>query len=128
MGRHEGDDELPDVRNEISGGDIDGPVGQFGTVHGDVNMHWARPQDPAELARAMEQAMLGAERARREEAARQQRLRHEQEEAAESFRVIVGLVCACVLFCVFFFLLDFWWWAAALLALAGGGKVYEWME
>ncbi|MEV1008421.1 hypothetical protein [Streptomyces sp. NPDC049881] len=122
MGRHEGDDELPDVRNEISGGDIDGPVGQFGTVHGDVNMHWARPHDPAELARAMEAAILRAEQARRAEAARQERLRREEKERAERFRLITGLVCAAVLFGVFFFLFDFWWWVAAFLALGIGGE------
>ncbi|MEU5833966.1 hypothetical protein ABZ820_09800 [Streptomyces diacarni] len=40
-------DDEPSVHNDVSG-TVNGPVGQFGTVHGDVHMHWARQADEAE--------------------------------------------------------------------------------
>ncbi|MGW7695059.1 hypothetical protein ACWGMA_40610 [Streptomyces asiaticus] len=43
MGDSDGDDdEQRSVRNDLSG-EVHGPVGQFGTVHGDVHMHWSGP-------------------------------------------------------------------------------------
>lgn len=38
MTEPEDDDEDPETRNEISDGNFNGPVGQFGSVQGDVNM------------------------------------------------------------------------------------------
>ncbi|MFF2921791.1 hypothetical protein ACFVTP_05140 [Streptomyces celluloflavus] len=41
MGERDGGPfEQPSVHNDVSG-TVNGPVGQFGTVHGDVHMHWA---------------------------------------------------------------------------------------
>ncbi|MER7984790.1 hypothetical protein ABTY53_04180 [Streptomyces noursei] len=43
--------EEPSVRNDVSG-TVNGPVGQFGSVHGDVHMHWAGHTSQVEYERS----------------------------------------------------------------------------
>ncbi|MEV3856755.1 hypothetical protein AB0J38_20795 [Streptomyces sp. NPDC050095] len=75
----EPDGERWDVNNDVSG-NVNGPVGQFGSVHGDVNMHWTEKAaaDPEEQAfraqyRARQQAEWAAQDAKRRRERRKER-------------------------------------------------------
>ncbi|MDT0265541.1 hypothetical protein RM844_04460 [Streptomyces sp. DSM 44915] len=126
MGRPQGDgEERHEARNEISGGDINGPVGQFGSVHGDVHMNWSGRQDPAELAKAVEEALTRAERAREEARREAERREREARDAEQDFQLLIALGVGVLVFLVLFFGFDLWWWVAGLLALAAAGKVAE---
>jgi hypothetical protein len=62
-----------EVRNEISGEYIEGPVGQFGFVYGDVNLNPPRsPEEAAFRARYMARMQEEWDAKDKEEAARQQ--------------------------------------------------------
>lgn len=53
MGESSYFNERPNVSNDVSG-TVHGPVGQFGTVHGNVSMNWsATTDDPDVLAQAI---------------------------------------------------------------------------
>ncbi|MER7013221.1 hypothetical protein ABT324_17525 [Saccharopolyspora sp. NPDC000359] len=69
-GEGDGDASAPKVGNEVSGGQFNGPVGQFGHVHGDVNLNPPRsPEEAAFRARymaKMQEAWDAEERARAE--------------------------------------------------------------
>lgn len=113
--RHE-DREHPDVRNDIRGSQVNGPVGQFGSVQGDVNLNWSQGQDSAELARAMEEAILRADDARR--AARERERFHDQVSEGAAL-----LGAAVLLFLFLWLVMDFWWWLSAGLTLVAVGKL-----
>jgi hypothetical protein len=76
------------ISNHVEGGDIRGNLGQFGHVHGDVNMSWTEEQDPAVLARAVEEGLRQAERTRK--LAEQEQRERELKEGAELALILTG--------------------------------------
>ncbi|MEV0324568.1 hypothetical protein ACIBKX_14915 [Streptomyces sp. NPDC050658] len=89
------DDETHRVSNDISG-EVNGPVGQFGTVHGDVNMSWNQPASTADTEfQAQYQARMRAQWERE----RKERLRESRSKRYGSgcFGVVL-IVMACALF------------------------------
>ncbi|MFE7129732.1 hypothetical protein ACFVIM_02625 [Streptomyces sp. NPDC057638] len=87
------DDDHLNVRNDLSG-EVHGPVGQFGSVHGDVHLNWSgparSPQEEAFRQRyiARKQAEWDAEEERRRlerNAEEQARRREQRKERAQGF-------------------------------------------
>lgn len=98
----------PEIDNRISGGEFNGPVGQFGAVHGDVNYQWSAPPKSqrelefrARYMRKAEEAWEAEERKRAAEKAEENR--DPLEKFARKGLTCIGyLVIVALLFFAFF--------------------------
>ncbi|WP_326753558.1 hypothetical protein OIE73_18355 [Streptomyces hirsutus] len=118
------------VENNLSG-NVNGPVGQFGTVHGSVHMHWSgRTPDPDKLARRMAKAFRKEAEAR--EAAEAEEA-HQAElaelEARASTRMRCAGLCLVLAFasCLTFGFLAGHWAAPVVLSIVGAIVLFRWI-
>jgi hypothetical protein len=118
------------VENNLSG-NVNGPVGQFGTVHGSVHMHWSgTTQDPDKLARRMAKAMRKEAEAR--ETAEAEEVREaslaELEARASTRRRCAGFcLILAVASSLTFGLLTGQWAAPVVLSLVGAIVLFRWI-
>lgn len=81
------------IDNQISGGEFNGPVGQFGVVHGDVNYQWSAPPRSQRELEFRARYMRKAEEAwAAEEKKREAEEREENRNPAEKTLKVVGTV------------------------------------
>lgn len=97
----------PEVDNRISGGEFNGPVGQFGAVHGDVNYQWSAPPKSQKELEFRARYMRKAEEAW--EAEEKKRAAEEAEENRDPVEKFArgGLMFICSLGLIALFFLTF---------------------
>ncbi|WP_016908356.1 hypothetical protein [Streptomyces xiaopingdaonensis] len=106
-GRNHEDVEAPKtdsgIDNQISGGQFNGPVGQFGAVHGDVNYQWSAPPKSqrelefrARYMRKAEEAWAAEEKKR--EAEEEEENRHPAEKILRGVVLVILQLAISALF------------------------------
>jgi hypothetical protein len=131
MGDHGGEPEQePSVENNLSG-NVNGPVGQFGTVHGSVHMHWSgTTQDPDKLARRMAKAMrkeADAREAAEAEEAHETELAELEDRASTRLRCAGWCLALAVASCLTFGFLTGHWAAPVVLSIVGAIVLFRWI-
>ena len=122
--------EVPAVENNLSG-EVNGPVGQFGTVHGSVHMHWSgTAADPDKLARRMAKAMrkeAEVREATEAEEAREAVLAELEARAGTRLRCAGFCLALVVASCLTFGFLTGLWTAPMVLSAVGAIVLFRWI-